>query len=110
MSNTPDNDNPIDALLQGIDDGFKWVREQTENIIANNPQAYVDSIKLFFTISKVISEAYEPIVLQNAKKYAMGLREQKKMYDSAIQYFPFNKNSFMNAIYDINIRKYDNLT
>lgn len=94
------------------EDFFKWledliepVRQQIENIIANNPQAYVDSVERFFDFITASIESYKPIAVQNARIYAMTLREQKKIYYSSLQYEnPYPIGTYQYAYFEIYIK------
>lgn len=110
MSDTSNNDNPIDIFFTWFDNGLRWAREQVDRFIADYPQtSRTLTIAACDISSKFITDVYKPMALQNIKNIS-ALNEQNKIYYSSLPYFPFNKNSFMNAIYDIRVRKYDDST
>jgi hypothetical protein len=101
------SNDPLSAFFKWFEDLIKPMRKQIDILIANNPQAYVNFVEKFFDFLKASIETYKPIAVQNARNYAMLLREQKKICDSSLQYSnPFPFGSWNWVIYDINSRSY----
>jgi hypothetical protein len=81
------SNDPISEFLRWLENQIKLIHQKIEKLIATNLQAYVNSVEWFFDFLKKSIEAYKPIAVQNARNYALTLREQYKIYDNNTKFF-----------------------
>jgi hypothetical protein len=93
------SNDPIEDFFKWLENEIKFIRQQIEILIANNPQIYVKTIEWYFDFLKTSIETYKPIAVQNARNYTLTLREQYKIYDNNMKFFTIPTFPYINPLW-----------